>query len=254
MPLPLIPLVYVAAGFAIKWTSGRFVQHGGDHEKTWEVLKKDIQTAFEKGSGIATGGAQFTKDAGTIVVAMTRLQNSADLRTLADGCRALTRALDNLPEETLAGIKKTFSLDERIESQLSAVLHQCGLTLLEADPEDLSAEEILQRTYHAAYLVGRSGNVFDTQTKYACLAMLGNHHIHFGTEADMHVLDALVDYSAEDATKLVTALRAHPGFAAQESFDVLYPVYIAKALGGDITPKNESLLIDEIIAMFPEAR
>lgn len=252
MPLPLIPLAWFAVGFAAKWAGGRLIQHGGDHEKTWEILKKDIQTAFDKGSGIANGGTQFTKDAATIAVALTRLQKSSDLQTLVNGCHALKRALENLPKETLAGIKKTFSLDERIDIQLSAVLHQCGLTLLEQEVENLSLEEVLERTYYAAYLVGRSGEVFDVDTKNVCIAMLGNRHMSLGTPADVRIAGVLTHYTPEAAIQLVEALTGYARISNEHPADPLYPVYIAKALGGDIIPNSTTSLLDEIVATYPE--
>lgn len=252
MPAPFIWLAWVGAAAFAKWYGLETLFHGGDHKAAWESVSKKITAGAKKAAAGATDGAKFMKDFAIVSTAVVQLRNSSNLDTLTKGCHALKRALDTLPEETVSGLNNVFSIDQVIDEALKTSLSQCGLALLEQDAGDLSPAEVLQRSYFATYLVGRSGVNMNSQEKVTSRGMLSRQHMKLGTDTDMEILDTLVNYTPADAMKLVKQLTAYKGLMLEDSIGGLYPVYIAKALGGDITPKNDTLLIDEIITMFPK--
>jgi len=252
MPIPFVWLAGAGLLALGKWYTGSILYHGGDHKAAWESVSKKMTAAAQAVADSSIDGAKFMKDFAIVSTAVVQLKNSSDLNTLAKGCRALKRALDTLPKETIAGLNKVFNIDKVIDEALKTTLAQCGLALLEQDAEGLSSQEIMKRTYFATYLVGRSGEVYDPEIKPLAVAILGNHHLHIGTPADVEIAETLAGYAPSDAALLVQQLTDYTGLGNENQAGGLYTVYIAKALGGDITPKNDTLLIDEIITMFSE--
>ena len=251
MPAPLVWLAWVGGLALAKWYTLSIGFHGGDHKAAWKSVSKKITAGAESAAATALDSAKFMKDFAIVSTALVQLQNSSDFQTVIKGCHALKRAMASLPEETITGLNKVFSLSDYIEEGLRGTVHSCGLTVVQnIRPEN--AVQDLQQIYFGLYLVGRSGSILEKDQCYSSIQALMALHQECGDRTGNKIQKVLEDFKPEDPTVLTDALSDYlPKWGPGES-SIMPAVYITKALGGDIIPTQTIPLIDEIVAMFPE--
>lgn len=247
-----MPFWFYPAAFAAKWAIARFVQHGVDPEATWKALENDVTKVFETGVGVAKKGVTIAGDATAITTAIFSLRTAADLQSLIDGTHALTRALQHLPDETLAGLQKSIKLDERIDAALASGMNQCGIRLLEKKPEEGEAGiTILQRVYFGLYLIGRSENAIDAEAASACIRNLIALHRQTSSEAEKieHALNGVV---MNDITNMLELGDGHMHINALLPAELQDStlIYVLAGMGAEIAPAKRPLLAD--ILLFPK--
>lgn len=243
MPIPLIlsfPIFLLLAGFTLgkTWILGRFVLEGFDFEATMKVLKQDKSLYIDD-----------------LTSAIWQLSRAKDIQGVLRGTHALKRVLDSLPAETRNGLNKTMQLDAFCRAVVANSLAR-GARVLIAAPQQSKEDEVhhLQRVLFGLMLTGRAGKQLTDDQRTECIFTLDGllkerpqtHALRsclmtFLPEKGVVIADALKELPEMEAV----AKHIEPGYA---------PLYIAYALGGDLTIHHpDGVLMDQLTQRYPEA-
>jgi hypothetical protein len=248
LPLPFIISPVVVAGklLAIKvaaLTGFRFAENGLDWPATLEDLKRDHRMLTAIGT-----------DTVKLVPAITRLQRADTLEAIIRSAHDIKRAVDHLPEKTRNGLNRSVGLSAIIDAALRHGLNTSGRAILKQRPDDEDVPSALARTYFGLFLVGRGGGTLTERDRTNVILELCSLHTARSTREDLVVVTQLQTWLPEKAFPLGEALYdLKEAFVLMElAHPPMFKVYITRALGGDMLPLNEPVLLDDLTERFPE--
>jgi hypothetical protein len=240
------PVIIIGTLLTVKagaLTGFRFVENGLDWPATLEDLKQDRRFLSAVGT-----------DTVKLLPAITRLQRAISLEDVIESAHDIKRAVDHLPDKTRAGLNNSMGLSRIIDSALQYGLARCGRAIIKQRADDEEVSIALARYYFGLFMIGRCNGQLNNQEQTDIILTLITLHNTRNSTQDMAISTILQTWWPEKAFDLGEALTQLREAAVLQGLapSPMFKVYITRAIGGDVVPKNEPNLLEDLTEHFPD--